>query len=119
MKIVSSIIQDTIEITNSKGETIKEIPFRINLSTTGNEIAKKRIELARTDTKDIEAVGHKFCELLEAVFGGEVLAELLDYYGDDYASLVTDVVPIFTDVVFPALDAQRERLVNSRKRFKH
>lgn len=119
MKIVSSVIAETIEIENEKGEIVKEIPFRLNISELGGKIAKKRLELANTDKADVEAVGKVFCELLEATFGETVLNELVDYYGTDYTAMVTDLVPIYTELVFPALDKQRDRLINSRKRIKH
>ena len=117
MKVISSIIEEVIEIVDAQGNDLKLIPFKVNLTRAGSAIQQKRIELANA-SDDIEKAGIAFCNLLEVVFGKDALNELVDYYGDDYTSMVTDIAPILTDVIFPALDAQREKLVESRKRAK-
>ena len=119
MKVKSSIIEECIEVENYKGETVLSIPYRVNLATAYDAIAKKRNEYKATlQTGDLEKVGEATMALIESVFGADVTEQLLDYYKDDYTALITDIRQHFTEIIYPAIERQRETMLAAKKRAK-
>lgn len=119
MKVKSSIIEDVIEIENSKGETVLSLPFRVNLATAYEQITAKRNEYKKAlQTGNVEELGKATILLMEAVFGEDVTGKLIDYYKDDYTAMIADITPFFSDIVYPAIEAQRESMLALKKRAK-
>ena len=117
MRIQSSIIRETLEIEDHTGKVIREIPFVVDVAAVGDKIMRKRIAISKE--KDVESTGKAFLELLELIFGKQTTNELLSLYGDNYTALVIDLTPVLVDFVYPAIDKQREKVVEMRKRVKH
>lgn len=118
MKIQSSLIKDTIEL--YQGNVLqKSIPFTFNATASLQAVQRKRAELIKKhDAADLEGTGRTFFELLGIIFGQDVVAELDDWYKGDYMTMLNDIGPILTDVIYPTIDAMTENLVKTRKRMK-
>lgn len=114
MKIQSSIIQENLEI----GE--KVFPIKLNIVKMGDEIQKQRVELITlSKTKDVEKLGQAMIHLMEICFGKEATEYILEYYEKDYACMMLDILPFFTDVIYPRLDETRRRAIEATKKVKH
>ena len=114
MKLGNSIISEEFEI----GE--KKFPVHINLVRIGDDIAKERenlIKMARSG--DNEKAGESFVRLTEIICGEEATKYMLEYYEDDYLALMLDIMPFYTDVVFPQVDAARKQAIEMAKKVKH
>lgn len=119
MKVKSSVIEEVIEIENYKGETVVSIPFRVNLAAAYDDIVSKRREyVASLESNDLEIIGRATIDLFVSVFGEEVTDKLLEYYVDDYTAMITDLTPYFLDIIFPAVETQREKVLAMKKRAK-
>lgn len=119
MKIQASIIQDTIELTNVQGETIKEIPYRINIAQIADRMTKLQIDLAdASKQKDMETAGRLTVDMFTLVFGDEVTKELLDFYANDYTALMFDIFPIISEQVLPSIIQLRKKGLAARKKAK-
>ena len=118
MQVQSSIIDETIEIVDKNGNTLRSIPFRLDMAAMVKDITELRLKLGNMDKSDLEGVGKTTIDLFKAVLGEEAMAQVLDFYGDNYLALVTDLTPLMTDEVFPAIDDFREKLIANRKRLK-
>lgn len=114
MKIQSSIIREDLEI----GE--KVFPIRLNIVQIGDEIQKQRAELMElARTKDMEKIGTAMIKLMEICFGEEATDYILEYYEKDYASMMLDITPFFTDVIYPKVEETRRRAIEATKKIKH
>lgn len=118
MKVQSSIIDEVIELTDKNGNTLKSIPFRFDVAQMAQRVTELRLKLSDIKADDYEQAGRTTVDLFTAVLGEQAMAELLDFYGDSYVSLVNDLTPLMTDEIFPAIDAYRQRLVQMRKKVK-
>lgn len=118
MKIQSSVYRDTLELCDSNGELVKELPFTINVTALADTVHQKQRQLTKVDQSDMESMGRAFIELLEAIFGTPVTDELLDYYQKDYIVMITDLTPVLTQELFPLFDKYRKNAINARKKVK-
>ena len=118
MKIKSSIIRDTLELTDNHGEVVKTLPFTINVTKIAGEVQKKRIQLASTDPKDLEATGKTTVELFSLFFGEDNTKELLDFYENDYATMIADIVPYIVEYIIPSFDRVQENIIKAKKGLK-
>lgn len=116
MKVKSSIIEESIEIVDKSGETVVDIPFRVNITQTYERFAKARLEF--DNMTDITTACNVVRELFIAAFGEEVTNALLSYYKDDYFLMVKDLKPLFDSVIFPAYEQYREEQIAEHKRAK-
>ena len=118
MKIQSSIYRDKLELCDSNGELVKELPFTINITALADTVLHKQRQLTKVDQSDLEALGRSFIELLEAIFGKAITDELLDYYQKDYIVMITDLAPGLTQELLPLFDKHRKNAINARKKVK-
>ena len=118
MQVQSSIIDETIDIVDKDGNTLRSIPFRLDITSMAQSITELRQKFGAIDKTDVEAVGKTTIDLFKAVYGEDTMAQLLDFYGDNYVALVTDLTPMMVDHIFPAIDDFREKLIANRKRLK-
>ena len=118
MKIQSSVYRDKLELCDSNGELVKELPFTINVTALADSVHRKQQQLAKVGQSDLETMGHAFVELLEAIFGKSITDELLEYYQKDYLVMVTDLAPVLTQELFPLFDKYRKNAINARKKVK-
>ena len=119
MKIQTSIIEEHIEITNPAGEVVLDLPVKLNVTQLCSQITQKRVEMqAAAESGDEEQIGRAVVSLYELCLGKDNADKLFEYYADDYVSLIYDMTPLFTDVIFPAVDAAREHLIEARKKVK-
>lgn len=117
MKIKSSVIRDTIELVDETGKTIKEIPFAVNVAKIANEVVNFRNEIGK-NANDPETVGETVVKLFYLIFGETTTDELLAHYENDYATMLADISPIITDVIYPAVDRVRGKYIDIRKHTK-
>lgn len=117
MKIQTSVIKDTLELTNNHGEIVKTLPFSINVTKLASEVQKKRLELAQ-HTDDLEATGRTTVELFALLFGADNTNELLDFYENDYATMIADIVPYVVEYIMPSFDRLRENVIKAKKSLK-
>ena len=120
MKIATSItkLEERIQITDGE-EVVLDLPVRLNVTDMCSQITQKRVELqAALESGDAEQIGEAFVALYEICLGKDNTAQLLEYYMNDYVTMINDLTPFFTDVIFPAVDTARERLIESRKKVK-
>lgn len=117
MKIQTSFIKDTIELTNNHGEIVKTLPFSINVTKLADEVQKKRIEIAQ-HTDDYEATGRATVELFSLLFGADNTNELLDFYENDYTAMIADLAPYIVEYIFPSFDRMRENVIKAKKSLK-
>lgn len=119
MKIVSSLISDKIEIVDAGGNTLKEFPYQVNAAKVADEVAAKRREIAAlTESKDENGIQKATVELFNAIFGTDTTNGLLEFYHNDYLTMMADIAPIVIENIFPVFDALREKAVALRKRAK-
>lgn len=119
MKIESSIVEDNIEIVNSKDETVLNIPFRINLTASYERVNKARYDFkVVSQTEDVNAIGEAVIALFVAVFGEDITEQIINYYQKDYITMLTDMTPYFSEVIYPALENYREKTLAAHKRAK-
>ena len=118
MKLNSSIYRDKFELCDQNGEVVKEIPFVVNVTATAQLVTTKQREMTEVDQNDPAAMGKAFIELLEAIFGSEVVQELVDYYASDYMTMVIDLAPLLTENIFPVFNNYRRSAIEARKKVK-
>ena len=119
MKIATSMIEDRIEIINPAGEVVLDLPVRLNVTQVCSQIMQRRIELqSALESGEDEQVGEAIVRLYEICLGEDNANKLFEWYENDYITMINDMTPFFTDILFPAVDAARDRLVESRKKVK-
>lgn len=120
VKIQTSVIRGVFELSDAAGNNEKKIPYSISLSKINlRQIDALQAELANAHKdNDLERLGKIVMELFAAILGENTVAELVDYYQEDYVSLLADLSPFLSDEVFPALDRINKKLVNEHKRGK-
>ena len=114
MKIKTSVIRDVIELVDETGKTVKSIPFTVNVSKIANEVVTFRNEIAQNKDNP-ESVGETVVKLFFLIFGEESTNELLAHYESDYATMLADISPIITDVIYPAVDRVRGKYIDIKK----
>lgn len=119
MQVQSSIIEETIEIINYKGEVALSIPFRVNLAQAYDAIVEKRNNYTKAlHGNDLEALGVATVDFFTAVFGEDATAKLVEFYKDDYTAMLADMAPYFSEIIYPAMHRQRESMIALKKREK-
>lgn len=119
MKVQTSIFEDDLELVNPKtGEVERSIHFRLNLAAMYDKIAVKKEELAAVNPENVEQLGQKTIELFDLIFGEDAISDILDYYRQDYIAMIGDLTTPICDVIYPALDQYRARLMDAKKRVK-
>ncbi|MBR2581853.1 MAG: hypothetical protein IKD61_00510 [Oscillospiraceae bacterium] len=119
MQIISTIIEETIELTTKAGEVMLRVPVKLNVTQLASQIRQKQLELqAAAESKDETSIGRAFVELCQLCLGEAPTEQLLDFYADDYATMLTDLTPFFTDVIYPEVRAAHDRLMGAAKRVK-
>lgn len=120
VKIQSSVIRGVFELCDASGNEQKKIPYSISLSKINlRQIDALQAELANAHKdNDLKRLGKIVMELFAAILGENTVAELVDYYQEDYVSLLADLSPFLSDEVFPALDRINKKLVDGHKRGK-
>lgn len=120
MKVVSSLIRGKVEITDASGNTIKEFPYNINVAKVADQVASKRIEISKlSQSGDPESIGKAVVELFDIIFGESTTKDMLEFYENDYTTMLVDIVPVLTDEIYPAFDAARTKAIALRKHAKH
>lgn len=118
MKIKSSVVRNKIEIENSAGEVLLSLPYTINIAKTASAVTKKQVEMAQASSDNPEQIGKSFIDLLTIIFGEENTSALLEFYEDDYLTMVTDLTPLLVDEIFPIFDGYREKALAAHKKVK-
>lgn len=119
MKIISTIIEETIELTTPNGDVMLRVPVKLNVTQLASQITQKQLELqAAAESQDETSIGRAFVELCQLCLGEAPTEQLLEYYADDYATMLSDLTPFFTDVIFPAVQSARDRLLSAAKKVK-
>lgn len=116
-KIRTSIIRDTLELCDRNGEVEKAIPITINAARVANDVTRLRVEMANAKN-DAEATGRAAVELFTVLFGGDATREIMDYYGDDYFTMISDLTPYIVEDIYPVFDKMREKSIEMRKKIK-
>lgn len=118
MKIQTTLIKDSIDL--YQGETlVKSVPFTFNAQHCLQQVQRLRAEIIKTNAAgDPEGTGKAFWKLLCVVFGEDVCNQLDEWYAGDYLTMLGDLGPLLTDVIYPAVDRLTDTLVQTRKRMK-
>lgn len=118
MKIQTTLIKDSIDL--YQGETlVKSVPFTFNAQECLQQVQHLRAEILNKNASgDVEGVGTAFWRLLCVVFGENVCAELNEWYQGDYMTMLADLGPVLTEVIYPAVDKLTDTIVQTRKRMK-
>lgn len=119
MKIISSLIRDSIEIEDNRGNVVLNVPFVFNIADGFDHVAalQKGMDQYKA-ANDMESLGRLTHELFLTVFGEEATAKLYEYYNGDYMTLTVDVAPIFTEIIAPAMQAYATKVAQTRMRKK-
>lgn len=118
MKIQTAIIKDSIDLYKGD-ELVKSVPFKFNALTSMRKVQHLRNEVMNKNlTGDLEATGKAFWDLLCIIFGEDACLELDDWYDGDYLTMMGDIAPILTDVIYPAVDRLSDEVVQMSKRGK-
>lgn len=118
MKLQSSIIRDTIELTDSQGQVLKSIPFVVNAAAVHDAAMALRIELDRTDSSNLEEFKRLARQLFTVIFGEAVVRELDEYYSGDVLSMVVDLSPLLINDIYPHFNRIRAQMITQRKKMK-
>ena len=118
MTIQTSLIKDSIEL--YQGETlVKSVPFTFNAQACLQQVQHLRAEILNHNAQgNVEGVGNAFWRLLCVVFGETVCNELNEWYQGDYMTMLADIGPILTEIIYPAVDKLTDTIVQTRKRMK-
>ena len=119
MKIQSSIIRDTIELTDANGDILKSIPFTVNCTQVWKKANIIRAEISKIESNDIDHFGELAEQLFRVIFGDAVTDELIQFYDGDFVCIVTDCAVILNDLVYPAFNRIAEQNLNARKAMKN
>ena len=118
MRVQTTLIKDSIDLYQGE-ELVKSIPFTFNAQSCLQKVQRLRADMLKKNADgNIEGVGQAFWELLCVVFGEGVCNELNEWYDGDYLTMLADVGPILTDLVYPAVDRLTENIVKTHKRVK-
>ena len=113
MKLGNSFINDEIEIGD------KVFPIRISIAKIGDAVAKEQDTLAKmARSGDNEKAGEAFVRLTELICGEEATKYMMEYYEDDYLSLMLDIMPFYVERVFPAVQQARRNALEWAKKAK-
>lgn len=110
--------QEDFELVNEEGEVIHSLHVDLDADDLVPRLNRKYTELIRaladtseakqgkiTSSEDadqrFERLGHAVVDMLEAVFGEEDTALILDFYDNRYIELTKEVVPFITKCVIP------------------
>ena len=119
MDIKTSVIRDSLNLIDPRSNNkIITIPYEINITNIVNNVTQKQKALAMTDENDHVAMGKSFCDLVEAIFGQNVVKKLLDFYKDNYIAMVADLTPVLMEEIFPLFDEYRKLFIDSKKKMK-
>lgn len=119
MRLISTIIEETIELTTAAGDILLRVPVKLNVTQLASQITQKQFELqAAAESKDETSIGRAFVEICQLCLGEAPTEQLLEFYADDYATMITDLTPFFTDVIFPEVRSAKERLMSAAKKVK-
>jgi len=118
MKIQTALIKDSIDL--YQGDTlVKSVPFIFNAQACLQQVQRLRADIIkRNATGDVEGTGKAFWQLLCVIFGEAVCNELNEWYAGDYMTMLADLGPVLTDVIYPAVDRLTDNIVKTRKRVK-
>lgn len=110
--------QEDFELVNEEGEVIHSLHVDLDADDLVPRINRKYTELIRALAETSEAkqgkitgsddanqrferLGHAVVDMLEAVFGEEDTALILEFYDNRYIELTKEVVPFITKCVIP------------------
>lgn len=137
-------ITETLELVDSQGKTVKEIPVELDVDKVAVEFnrrynavlraekaaktlpkAKAGEALSMTESEAqaandaLETAKDAIIGLFELVFGEAGTRELLDFFGGKYFEMAVEVTPFIAGAVIPAMkeaaQQQQARLANNYK----
>lgn len=116
IKIERTVYEDTFELTRTDGTTV-QVPFLVNIAETNNKVAAVRREL--NGITDLESLGKGYVQLLQAIFGDQVLSRILEFYDTgerrDYLSMAIQLTPVIINNIFPLYDKFRKDYLAFKK----
>ena len=115
MRFKTSIIKETIEL-EQDGDVVLSIPFTFDSGRFWQEVNKRRVRMATAKTD--EDIGKNFIEMLALTVGEKGTSELIEYYKGNYVGMITDIAPLFLEVIYPACDAAHKKAVKALKKRK-
>lgn len=83
----------------------------------GSTVAKAQ-ESVKNGTGQEEALGEAILALFCLIFGEDQTKQLVDFYGERYLEMLSDVVPFINDVITPRIMEARKRIEDSYKQVK-
>lgn len=113
---------DTLEL--SDGEKDLQIEIKLDLNAVAHRYrpcqialveAEKLAEQNPNDPACLNAYGEAICSMFQLIFGEVNTEKIMEFYEDDYSTMLLDLMPYLAQTIVPALQAERERKISQAK----